>query len=240
MAGHDARAALAVRPRDPAPRRIDSLRKLDPRHVARNPVMFVVEVGSVLTTAALAARRDRAPRRRGAAVVHRHVSPLALVHGALRQLRRGHGRGARQGPGRDAAQDAHARRPPATAASTAARRRSPASTLRKGDVVVVEAGELIPGDGEVIEGIASVDESAITGESAPVIRESGGDRSAVTGGTKVLSDRIVVRITAEPGRDLPRPDDRAGRGRRAPEDAQRDRAAHPARRPDAHLPASPA
>ncbi len=71
----------------------------------------------------------------------------------------------------------------------------PASTLRKGDVVVVEAGEMIPGDGEVIEGIASVDESAITGESAPVIRESGGDRSAVTGGTKVLSDRIVVRIT---------------------------------------------
>ena len=75
----------------------------------------------------------------------------------------------------------------------------PASQLRKGDRVVVEAGELIPGDGEVIEGIASVDESAITGESAPVIRESGGDRSSVTGGTKVLSDRIVVRITADPG-----------------------------------------
>jgi K+-transporting ATPase ATPase B chain len=74
-----------------------------------------------------------------------------------------------------------------------------ASALRKGDTVIVEAGELIPGDGEVIEGIASVDESAITGESAPVIRESGGDRSAVTGGTKVLSDRIVVRITADPG-----------------------------------------
>ena len=74
-----------------------------------------------------------------------------------------------------------------------------ASTLRKGDVVVVEAGETIPGDGEVIEGIASVDESAVTGESAPVIRESGGDRSAVTGGTKVLSDRIVVRIGANPG-----------------------------------------
>ena len=75
----------------------------------------------------------------------------------------------------------------------------PASALRKGDTVIVEAGELIPGDGEVIEGIASVDESAITGESAPVIRESGGDRSAVTGGTKVLSDRIVVRISADPG-----------------------------------------
>src|SRR6185436_15386516 len=71
--------------------------------------------------------------------------------------------------------------------------------LRKGDRVVVEAGQLIPGDGEVVEGIASVDESAITGESAPVIRESGGDRSSVTGGTKVLSDRIVVRITANPG-----------------------------------------
>jgi K+-transporting ATPase ATPase B chain len=75
----------------------------------------------------------------------------------------------------------------------------PASALRKGDVVVVEAGEIVPGDGEVVEGIASVDESAITGESAPVIREAGGDRSAVTGGTKVLSDRIVVRITASPG-----------------------------------------
>ena len=76
----------------------------------------------------------------------------------------------------------------------------PAAELRRGDVVVVEAGETIPGDGTVIEGIASVDESAITGESAPVIRESGGDRSAVTGGTRVLSDRIVVEITQEPGR----------------------------------------
>ncbi len=75
----------------------------------------------------------------------------------------------------------------------------PASALVKGDRVVVEAGQLIPGDGEIVEGIASVDESAITGESAPVIRESGGDRSAVTGGTKVLSDRIVVRITTNPG-----------------------------------------
>ncbi len=78
-----------------------------------------------------------------------------------------------------------------------------ASELGKGDIVVVEAGELIPGDGTVIEGIASVDESAITGESAPVIRESGGDRSAVTGGTRVLSDRIVVEITQEPGPFVP-------------------------------------
>ena len=77
-----------------------------------------------------------------------------------------------------------------------------ASALRKGDVVVAEAGDLIPGDGEIIEGIASVDESAITGESAPVIRESGGDRSAVTGGTKVLSDRILIRISADPGQSF--------------------------------------
>ena len=107
------------------------------------------------------------------------------------------------------------------------------SELHRGDVVVVEAGEVIPGDGTVIEGIASVDESAITGESAPVIRESGGDRSAVTGGTRVLSDRIVVEITQEPGQSLPGPHDRARRGRRAAQDAQRDRAEHPARRPDA-------
>ena len=80
--------------------------------------------------------------------------------------------------------------------------RSAASELHRGDVVVVDAGELIPGDGTVIEGIASVDESAITGESAPVIREAGGDRSAVTGGTRVLSDRIVVEITQEPGQSF--------------------------------------
>ena len=86
-----------------------------------------------------------------------------------------------------------------TVATLADGTQRPAAELARGDVVVVEAGELIPGDGTVIEGIASVDESAITGESAPVIRESGGDRSAVTGGTRVLSDRIVVEITQEPG-----------------------------------------
>ena len=102
---------------------------------------------------------------------------------------------------------------------------------------MVKAGEFIPADGEIIEGVASVDESAITGESAPVIRESGGDRSAVTGGTRVLSDWIKIRITADPGPHLPRPDDRAGRRRRAAEDAERDRAQHPAGRPDDHLPA---
>ena len=88
-----------------------------------------------------------------------------------------------------------------------------AQELVPGDIVLVEAGDIIPSDGEVIEGVASVNEAAITGESAPVIRESGGDRSAVTGGTLVISDWIKVRITAAPGLDLPRPHDRAGRGR---------------------------
>ena len=95
---------------------------------------------------------------------------------------------------------------------------------------------MIPGDGEIIEGVASVNESAITGESAPVIREAGGDRSAVTGGTTVLSDWIKVRITAAAGLDLPRPHDRAGRRRRAAEDAERTGAVDPALRPDADLP----
>ena len=101
--------------------------------------------------------------------------------------------------------------------------------------MLVEPGDIIPSDGEVIEGVASVDESAITGESAPVIRESGGDRSAVTGGTRVLSDWIEVKITATQRLDLPRPHDRAGGRRGAPEDPQRDRAQYPAGGPDHHL-----
>ena len=128
-----------------------------------------------------------------------------------------------------------------TRAETIARRRRPDGTVEEvprvccsesATSVVVSAGELIPADGEVIEGIASVDESAITGESAPVIRESGGDRSAVTGGTRVLSDRDRRAGHAEARRELPRPHDRARRGRVAPEDAERDRARHPPRRAD--------
>ena len=99
-------------------------------------------------------------------------------------------------------------------------------------------GEIIPGDGEVIEGVAYVNEAAITGESAPVLKEPGTDiRSSVTGGTQVVSDWLRIRITADPGETLPRPHDRAGRGRRAPEDAERDRAHHPAGRAHDHLPA---
>jgi high-affinity K+ transport system ATPase subunit B len=123
---------------------------------------------------------------------------LALVHGDLRQLRRSDGRRPRQGPGRHAAQEPHQKRRPQADARWLDPDR-PAESLRKGDIFIVEANELIAADGEIIEGAASVNESAITGESAPVIREAGGDRSAVTGGTTVLSDQIKVRVTANPG-----------------------------------------
>ena len=108
--------------------------------------------------------------------------------------------------------------------------------LRVGDVVLVEAGDLIPGDGEIIEGVASVNESAITGESAPVIREAGGDRSAVTGGTTVLSDWIKVRITAAPGSTFIDRMIALVEGAAAPEDAERAGAVDPAVGPDDHLP----
>ena len=111
------------------------------------------------------------------------------------------------------------------------------SELRKGDVIVVEEGETIPGDGDVIEGVGFVNEAAITGESAPVLKEPGTDiRSSVTGGTTLVSDRLVVTDHRRPGRDVPRPDDRPRRGREAPAHAQRDRPGDPARRPDHRLP----
>ena len=182
--------------------------------------------------------RDLVAARRGrrAALVHGQRHPLALVHGAVRELRRGAGRGPRQGAGGRAARPAPGDRRRASSSTGREERGPRLRRCARATWSWSRRARSIPGDGEVVEGIASVDESAITGESAPVIRESGGDRSAVTGGTKVLSDRIVVRITAEPGRVVPRPDDRAGRGREAAEDAERDRAARPARRADDHLP----
>ena len=213
----------------------DSFVKLDPRLMARNPVMFVVEVGSVLTTHPVLPRPRTDDRRREP--LRRPGRRVALVHRAVRQLRRGDGRGPGQGAGRHPAQDPlrdHRPRPPRRRRD---RRGAAARSCSSATCASSSAGELIPGDGEIVEGIASVDESAITGESAPVIRESGGDRSAVTGGTRVLSDQIVVRITAKPGETLPRPHDRPGRGRRAPEDPERDRPQHPAGRAHAHLPA---
>ena len=163
----------------------------------QNPVMFVVEVGCVLTTFLFF--KDLGKSTIDENVFTGLVAAVPLVHGALRQLRRGDRRRPGQGAGRHAAQDPRARRSRTPTCPTAPSRRCPAPRSTSATSVVVTAGEVIPSDGEVIEGIASVDESAITGESAPVIRESGGDRSAVTGGTRVLSDEIVVRITAKPG-----------------------------------------
>jgi potassium-transporting ATPase ATP-binding subunit len=172
----------------------DSFRKLDPRGTARNPVMFVVEVGSVITTIAYVAGLFQ----RGADELFTGQVALWLWFTVLFA-----NFAEAVAEGRGKAQAANLRR---TRSELLARlltdrgeERVPASQLRRGARVVCEAGDLIPGDGTVVEGIASVDESAITGESAPVIREAGGDRSAVTAGTRVLSDRVVVEITANPG-----------------------------------------
>ncbi len=176
---------------------LESLRRLDPRMMARNPVMFVVEVGSVLTTFAWI--RDLVAPSPGALPAW-FTGQVALwlwftvVFANFAEA-------LAEGRGKAQAAALRGLRQETVARKLGARGEEPiaASALRRGDRVVVEAGGIIPGDGEVVEGIASVDESAVTGESAPVIRESGGDRSAVTGGTKVLSDRIVVRITVDPG-----------------------------------------
>jgi len=175
----------------------DAFKKLDPRVQIKNPVMFVVEVGALLTLYT-AIFKDTEPAFNWTIVVFLW---LTVVFANLAEA---------VAEGRGKAQAETLRR---TKRETVARRLIgwqpgqkdvreepvPGTGLQLGDHVVVEAGEIIPGDGDVVEGIASVDESAITGESAPVIRESGGDRSAVTGGTRVLSDRIVVQITSKPG-----------------------------------------
>jgi K+-transporting ATPase ATPase B chain len=186
---------------------VESFKKLAPQLVAKNPVMFVVEIGSVLTTAiwlrdVLAPSPGMVPRWFTLAVSIWLWFTVIFANFAEAVAE---GRGKAQADTlRRMRQETIARKvrtwpAPEDVIPVANEEMIPASRLKKGDLVVVETNGLIPGDGEVIEGIASVDESAITGESAPVIRESGGDRSAVTGGTKVLSDRIVVRITANPG-----------------------------------------
>jgi K+-transporting ATPase ATPase B chain len=174
---------------------VDSFRKLHPRTMIKNPVMFVVEVGALLTSIQLV--RD---------TMH-HAGQFAFglqitLWLWFTVLFANFAEAMAEGRGKAQAETLRKAR-----AETEARRLRPdgcteivsSSKLRTGDIVLVSAGEFIPGDGEVIEGVASVDESAITGESAPVIRESGGDRSAVTGGTRVLSDEIRVRITSNPG-----------------------------------------
>jgi K+-transporting ATPase ATPase B chain len=173
-----------------------SFRKLAPKHVAKNPVMFVVEVGSVLTS--LVFIRDLFQANPAAP---RWFTGLIAVWLWFTVVFANFAEAVAEGRGKAQADALRKMRRTAEARKLVDGReqRVPADSLRKGDIVVCEAGDFIPGDGEVIEGVASVDESAVTGESAPVIRESGGDRSAVTGGTKVLSDRIVIRITSDPG-----------------------------------------
>jgi K+-transporting ATPase ATPase B chain len=173
----------------------DSFAKLDPRIQIRNPVMFIVEIGSVLTTAIffqqLVGGSEQALFTGQVAFWLWFTVIFANFAEAVAE-----GRGKAQADTLRKTRTETVANRLTTGGST---EKVPAAALRKGDVVLVHAGEVIPADGEVIEGIASVDESAITGESAPVIRESGGDRSAVTGGTRVLSDWIKVRATSEPG-----------------------------------------
>src|SRR3954463_4748501 len=171
---------------------VDAMLKLSPRTMMRNPVMFVVEVGSIITTVLL--------------VLHPHTAFMfnlqitvwlwfTVVFANFAEAM-AEGRGKAQA---DTLRKARSESVANRILPDGQTERVAGSKLRSGDLIMVIAGEFIPGDGEIIEGVASVDESAITGESAPVIRESGGDRSAVTGGTRVLSDWIKVRITSNPG-----------------------------------------
>jgi potassium-transporting ATPase ATP-binding subunit len=169
---------------------LDSVRKLDPRVQVKNPVMFVVFIGSIVTLIE--------------SIVHPSVFDWSVTAWlALTVLFANFAEAVAEGRGKAQADTLRRMRSDTTARRLAGSERTEervaAAELAKDDLVVCEAGDLVPSDGEIVEGVASVDESAITGESAPVIREAGGDRSAVTGGTKVLSDRIVVRITAERG-----------------------------------------
>jgi len=178
---------------------IDSFRKLDPRHQIKNPVMFVVLVGSVLTTGLfLQALSGKGEAPAGFILAITLWLWFTLIFANFSEAM-AEGRGKAQAESlRRARKDTPAKKL-AKPKYGSSHQTVSATTLRKGDVVLVESGDFVPMDGEVVEGVASVDESAITGESAPVIRESGGDRSAVTGGTRVLSDWLVVRISSNPG-----------------------------------------
>src|SRR6201995_988025 len=177
---------------------VDSFRKLDPRLMVKNPVMLVVEIGSVLTTALLI---QGVLTHQGSFAFNLQITLwlwfTVLFANFAEAMAEGRGK-AQADTLRKAKGETTAVRLK-NESKDSAREEVSSSALRSGDIIYVEAGLYIPGDGEVIEGVASVDESAITGESAPVIREAGGDRSAVTGGTKVLSDWIVVKITSNPG-----------------------------------------
>ncbi len=179
---------------------IDSVKKLDPRVQVRNPVMFVVEIGSVITTITWLIQAFGGKPLGGGHEPAWYTFTIAFWLW-LTVIFANMAEAFAEGRGRAQADTLRNMRKETVATMRDGSMKA-ASALSRGDIVVVVAGELIPGDGSVIEGIATVDESAITGESAPVIRESGGDRSAVTGGTRVTSDRIVVEITQEPGKSF--------------------------------------
>jgi potassium-transporting ATPase ATP-binding subunit len=191
-----ARASASIFSRDiVVPAIKESFPKLDPRRQIRNPVMFIVELGSVITTAIffIDVARGHTDQLWFVAVIAIWLWLTVLFANFAEAVAESRGKA-----------QASALRATRTTTLATLRdgRQVPAPELQRGDVVVVVAGEVIPADGEVIEGVGSVDESAITGESAPVIRESGGDRSAVTGGTKLLSDRLVIEVTQEPGQSF--------------------------------------
>src|SRR5579883_450057 len=190
-------ASTLADPKIIGPALIDAVGKLDPRTLIRNPVMFTVEVVATLTTVLFV--RDLingVPHLGFALQINLWLWFTVLFANFAEAVAEGRGK-AQAATLRKARTDTVAKR---LADVSATKWTEVAATaLRKGDIVLVQTGDLIPSDGEIIEGVASVNEAAITGESAPVIRESGGDRSAVTGGTEVISDWIKVRITAEPG-----------------------------------------
>src|SRR6202163_1396871 len=195
------RQAISLFQRDIVKRALlDSLVKLDPRVQIRNPVMFVVEIGSVITTVTWLIQVFGGKPLGGGHEPGWYTFTIAFWLW-LTVIFANMAEAFAEGRGRAQADTLRSMRKE-TVAKMRDGSTKPAAELVRGDIVIVPAGELIPGDGTVIEGIATVDESAITGESAPVIRESGGDRSAVTGGTRVLSDRIVVEITQEPGKSF--------------------------------------
>ncbi len=172
---------------------VESFKKLDPRVLARNPVILITEIGAIMTTGSVVIGMSQGHFSSFDCQISLWLWFTVIFANFSEAIAEGRGK-------------AQAESLKASRAQTIARKimgsdeqRVNATELRKGDTVICEAGDVIPGDGEVIDGIATVDESAITGESAPVIRESGGDRSAVTGGTRVISDRILIRITADPG-----------------------------------------
>ncbi|HNB21961.1 MAG TPA: potassium-transporting ATPase subunit KdpB [Candidatus Melainabacteria bacterium] len=178
---------------------IDSFLKLDPRVQVKNPVMFIVQIGSAFTTLLYIAAITGAAEEKSGFILAVSLWLWFTVLFANFSESIAEGRGKAQAATLKKSRQEVVAKKLDSAAYGSEFKRIPASELRKGDIVLAEAGDVIPCDGEVIEGIASVDESAITGESAPVIRESGGDRSSVTGGTKVLSDWLVIKIAANPG-----------------------------------------